>query len=159
MIITANGLTTELRKLWPHMEDVWPMDKEFWSPTYQEVKESLEWVKWYRGVIKEALAEKDTVICNGFKDGVHDCDNFALELQADISRYRVAIKTDEELKADLKPWAFGTALCMRVNGRDVNHTINICRTSDKGFVFVEPQDSTTWLADKKNDTPYFVEMR
>ncbi len=159
MIITATNLNKELRELWPKLVDSWPMDKEFWCPTYAELNDALASISWVRVTIRNAVMEKGFDIHLGFKKDVHDCDNFALELQADISRHRLVTKDGVQLEDGLKSWAFGTALCLEVRGQKINHTINICRTSDKGFVFVEPQNNTVWVVDKENDTPYFVEMR
>lgn len=93
-------------------------------------------------------------------DQLHDCDNFALELQADISRYRFIVAQNKAISPlELLSWAFGTIICMRVKGQEINHTLNICITSDAGIVFIEPRGFKMWVADRKKDQPYFVEMR
>jgi hypothetical protein len=159
MIITARDILAELQELWPDLWDVWPMDKDFFCPVYADVQEALVKIAKYKVILKEALLENGVMLNTGYRNGAHDCDNFALELQADISRFRMASKTGEVAPVHTQSWAFGTACCTQVRGRRFNHTINICRTSDNGYVFVEPQDNTFWLADKAKDTPYFIEMR
>ena len=157
MKITAKEITAELQTLWPNLVDVWPMDSEFWCPTYKELQDSFERIAQYR---EEAAKILHLPSGKGFTPMGHDCDNYALELQADISRYRYFVASEKSIEfEDLLSWPFGTALCMRVNGESINHAVNICRTRDAGIVFIEPQDFSTWVANKVKDFPYFVEMR
>lgn len=157
--VTSKEITKELQLLWPALIDIWPMDKTFWCPTYFKLKDALREIEWYRQVAKEALEAKGVVIHTEYVDGVHDCDNFALELQADISRHRMMVERGHSVEPGITSWAFGTAICKRIKGNDINHTVNICKTSDKGYVFIEPQDNTVWVTDKTKDEPYFIEMR
>ena len=159
MIITARSILAELQEIWPDLWDIWPMDKDFVCPTVVDVQEALLKIIEYRAILNGALLRAGVVLNTGYRDGAHDCDNFALELQADISRFRMATKVDGTVPTNTKSWAFGTALCTMVNGRRYNHTVNICRTSDSGYIFIEPQNNSFWIADKAKDTPYFVEMR
>ena len=159
MIITAKNILIELQELWPDLWDIWPMDKEFYCPPYEKVQEVLIKIVNYRELVKSTLLNEGIVLNTEYKAEVHDCDNFSLELQADISRFRLATKVGEAMEAGRKPWAFGTACCIKTNGRRLNHALNICRTSDKEYVFIEPQNNTMWVADKHQDTPYFIEMR
>ena len=152
MKITAKKITAELQNLWPELLDVWPMDKEFWCPTLDELQLALEKIRIHN--------EMAWSLAGGFAKNIHDCDNFALELQADISRYRFVVANEKNIKQkELLSWAFGSALCLKVKGWSVNHTVCICRTSDAGFVFIEPRDNQVWVADPAKDSPYFVEMR
>jgi hypothetical protein len=160
MKITAKQLTKELQILWPDLRDVWPMDREFWCPRYTELAEGLSKIAVIRAEIKNYLRDRGIEFDNKFINSLHDCDNFTLELQADISRYRLVVAQEKSIDSDdLLSWAFGTAVCIKVNGMDINHTVCIARTSDFGFVFVEPRTFELWIADKHNDKPYFVEMR
>jgi hypothetical protein len=159
MIITAKNILSELQEIWPDLWDIWPMDKDFFCPTFSDVQAALVKIVKYRVLLKEALLEAGVLLNTGYLSAAHDCDNFALELQADISRFRMATKVNELAPVNPKSWAFGTACCIKTNGRRFNHTLNICRTSDKEYVFIEPQDNTIWVADKDRDTPYFIEMR
>jgi len=159
MKISAKKVTSELQDMWPELIDVWPMDKEFVCPTYQELKKALDDITAYRAIVNQALSDRGITVNLEFRQGAHDCDNFALELQADMSKLRVTTIEGEKLEAGILPWAFGTAICMKVRGRKINHTVNICKTSDKGYNLIEPQDFTVWTADKGRDKPYFVEMR
>jgi len=161
MIITAKKLTSELQDIWPDLKDVWPMDRQFWCPSYESLLEGLQKIAIVRGEIKEKLIELGYNIDGSFIDSLHDCDNYALELQADVSRYiRFIVANEKEInQTELLSWAFGTVISMKINNVDRNHTLCICRTSDKGFIFIEPQNFTLWNADKNRDKPYFVEMR
>ncbi len=157
--IIAKDIITELKDLWPKLVDVWLADKNFYSPAYSELQEAIIEIDKARKIIKEALAAEGIILNCVYADEVHDCDNFSLELHADISRYRMSTRLGYPIIPGLRPWAFGLVMLMKVKGRDLNHTINICRTSDKGFVFIEPQDNTMWIADKDRDTPYYMDMR
>jgi len=133
------------------------MDSTFWMPTYRELRLGLAKILDFRKEVREALNFSEPI---EYLNHIHDCDNYALELQADVSRYRFVVAQEKTISVDqLLSWAFGTALCMKVNGRDINHTLNLCITRDAGIVFIEPQDMTMWIADKEKDQPYFVEMR
>ncbi len=157
--ITSKEINEELQKIWPAISDTWPKDKLFWCPTYFDLKDALREVEWYRQVAKEALEARGVTMHIGYLEGVRDYDNFALELQADISRYRIMVERKHSVEPLVVFWAFGTAICKQVNGELIDRTVNICKTSDKGFMFIEPQSNMVWVADKNKDTPYFVEIR
>ena len=161
MKITAKEITKQLQVFWPNLKDVWPMDREFWCPTYKELRLGLGDIKKFREEAKVCFMLSSRLpFPSTYIDQLHDCDNFALELQADISRYRFIVAQNKAIPPlELLSWAFGTILCIRVKGREINHTLNICITSDAGIVFIEPQDFSMWKADRKKDQPYFVEMR
>lgn len=157
MKITANEITVMLRKLWPNLIDIWPMDASFWCPTYKELRTGLAKIIDFRSVALEAFGKTAPT---GYMSNVHDCDNYALELQADVSRYRFVVAVEKKIpQEELLSWAFGSVASMRVNGREHNHTLTLGITSDAGIVFVEPQNFNMWLAEKEKDLPYFVEMR
>lgn len=153
--IKARALLSELESMWPGLRDIWPMDSEFWCPTFGKLITALNEITTLRRIAFDALSSKGFHISTKFYEGGHDCDNFALDLHSDISR-RLRVNIGD---ARLFPWAFGTAICSRVKGVRINHTVNICRTYDKGYVFVEPQDFSIWEVDTNLDVPYFVEMR
>lgn len=157
MKITAKEITRHLQAFWPQLVNVWPMDSKFWCPTYRELNLALDKIQELREIALGAFGDMPEMVYIG---GLHDCDNYALELQADISRYRYVVANEKSISyEDLLSWPFGTALCMRVNGKSINHAVCICRTSDAGIIFIEPQDFSMWIADKEKDQPYFVEMR
>jgi len=157
MKITAKKITKQLQAFWPNLKDVWPMDSEFWCPTYRELEIGLGKILYFRSVAWDAFG---FTLDHVYMKHIHDCDNLALELQADVSRYRFIVAMEHGIPAtELLSWAFGSVLCIRVKGREINHTLNLAITSDAGIVFIEPQDFSVWIADKEKDQPYFVEMR
>ncbi len=157
--ITTNEIAKELQSFWPELVNIWPNDKRCWCPTYFELRDSLREVEWYRMVARGALETRGIIIHTEYVEGVRDSDICALELQADISRYRMLMERNHSVEPKITSWAFGTVICSKVANVDGAYTLNICKTSDKGYILIEPKDNSMWDMDKEKDILSFIEIR
>lgn len=153
MRITAKEMTIELQKIWPSLKDIWLWDSAFICPSFNELIDGLSRIKDIRLVVENELKNHGIETLTRYIHNRHDCDNYALELRADVSRY--GLKKVPEYDQYLP--ALGAVSAMKANGREINHTFNFCRT-EKGIIFIEPRDFTTWKASSITDWPYFMEI-
>jgi hypothetical protein len=159
--ITATDVIRELETTWPGLKDIWPMDQKFMCPSQEALSRALALISEYRSYVNRYfLTEKGIKVPTGFQLELGDCDNFALELQGDMSRYvRILVSLKKLPKEEQFAWAFGTVLMKKFRGRNINHAVNICRIDTGEWLLVEPQDFTISKANKVDDVPYFVEIR
>ena len=139
MKTTSQDLSRQLKSIWPSMQVILA-DREYWLPAENKVKK-LVWDSY----IDQYKYEIESF----------DCDDYALVLHAFVvqERYRLA-KAKKISKDEWLPWAFGEAWGTRFDGVDTDHAINICVTSDKGVILIEPQTDSMWPADRDRDHAY-----
>lgn len=86
-----------------------------------------------------------------------ECESFSTMLQSKVLDYQY----DEEIRESnhpvikFDPWFFAIAIGLKFKGVDGNHNVNICIV-DEGIAFIEPQTDDIWLADSRQDYPYFI---
>ena len=73
MKISSKDLRNELKAMWPNIGFMWVPDYTLWKPSFNELK---------------AAIEASVVNRSKFLDDINDCDDFALQLNADIKRMR-----------------------------------------------------------------------
>jgi len=115
---------------------IWIMDKRFWVPNKDQLKNLLEISK----VDKER-----------FRPQVWDCNNFALHLNSDV-KYKAMEHYNKKL-----PIAFGEVVGSEFRGRFNMHAVNIC-FCEEGIYLIEPQDDRIWEAKSENDNVFFVKI-
>lgn len=138
-----NDVALTIKAVWPHLRDIWLVDPAYWLPTPDELAEGLA----------RTITHRQTYLPD-----IADCDDFALQLHAEISRMRAwSAKHREIPREEWLPWAFGQCLGVRFHGRNMNHAINICLTTD-GLRLIEPQNNNIWIPTPEDDMPYFVRI-
>jgi hypothetical protein len=133
-------LIDELKKHWGKLtekNDIMVADKYYWAPSY----DSLQDLVW-RTYIDRYKYIKDA----------YDCDDFALSLHAFVvqTRYEEIYKRKVP-KEEWYPWAFGQIWGYKFRGVKGMHAINICLTSDRGLVLIEPQEDKIWRVNNEKD--------
>ena len=136
MKISSKGLRAELKNKFPTISFMWVPDYNLWKPTLAEMKAAIK------------LSEVDRA---RFLDDINDCDDFALQLNADIKRMRAFDGEAGKIPKDQwYPWAFGEVFGTKFNGWPLGHSANICLCQE-GIFLIEPQNDQIWLADGPPD--------
>jgi hypothetical protein len=136
MKISSKELRKELKKVWPQIGFMWVPDYRLWKPT-------LEQLRWAIAVSKVDRAK--------FLDDINDCDDFALQLNADIKRMRAYDGEAGKIPKDQwHPWAFGEVFGTKFNGWSNAHSANICMCRE-GIYLIEPQTDEIWEAEPPDD--------
>ena len=143
MKVKSEEVRAKLKALWPNLRHVWLFDQDYWLP--------------FRADVEAALAESK-VDRMRFLPSVADCDDFALQLHADIKRVRSFMAACGQIpREQWAPWAFGETMGRRFAGSPRVHAINICVTSES-VLLIEPQKDAIWEAHPERDDPFFVKM-
>ena len=129
MLITSKQIKKRLFRLFPELTVPWLRDEAYELPSLEQVKEFLK-----RSKVNEYH----------FVDEVFDCDDFALQLHAEVKR---------EFH-----WAFGEAFGDRFNGEEKLHNSNIFMADNYEIYLVEPQTDKIWLAVRGQDNILIVGM-
>ena len=134
-MVSYNEIRGRIKKLWPNCKNVWLSDLEYEYPA------SIDVVK--------AIISRDHTDRIRFRNYTSDCDDFALQLSASVSRH-VGMEPSIE-----RPWPFG-----RVKGRSFqhiseNHECNICLTENEIYI-IEPQSDEVFTASGVEDKLFFV---
>jgi len=143
MKITSTEIRTKLNILWPSLKFIWLTDSIYWMPSKLKLEE---------------LLVKSQVDRMRYITSIQDCEDFALQLHADVKRIRTFDAEAGSIpRNEWYPYAFGEIFGYEFRGRRQNHAINIC-ICDDGIYLVEPQDDRIWAASSNNDKPYFIRM-
>jgi len=130
--ITAATLKTAVLSKFPTVGFQWVPDKYFWVPFLAEVK---------------AVVELTHVERMRFMENINDCDDYALQLHAQVNLYRADQARDMAIPSDEHfPWPFGEAFGIKFQGEEYQHSCNVVYTKDEGFQFIEPQTDEMWFA-------------
>ena len=136
MKISQKELRNELKVIWPAIGFMWVPDYNLWKPSHQEMVDAIE---------------KSTVNRAKFLDDINDCDDFALQLNADIKRLRAFDAEAGKVPNDQWcPWAFGEVFGTMFKGWPGAHSANIC-VCREGIYLIEPQTDDIWPADGPPD--------
>ena len=85
-----------LKTIWPKLRHLWLVDPEYWIPTIEELKGAL------------AQSKVDQM---QYRNVIADCDDFSLQLHADIKRMRITkVEFQEIPPEEWYPWAFGEVM-------------------------------------------------
>jgi len=138
MIVSHKIIKQRIKAIWPKCRNIWLNDPEYDYPTLDEIKAVLE------------LDNTDRLAAHGYR---FDCDDFALQLCAAVSKYR-----GENAQGDgPAPWPFGQAKVRKYRGKKEYHCLNLCLL-ETDIILIEPQDDNIWLASATNDDPFFIGM-
>jgi hypothetical protein len=137
MIVTYKEIKQRIQDKWPNCRNVWLSDPEY---EYPVDKQSV-----YDLVLKSGVKEFP------FENYTFDCDDFALQLSAYVSR---ATGIDSSIKA---PHPFGQVKGRKFRGKVEFHNINICLLENQ-ILLIEPQTYEIWAGSSINDQPFFVSM-
>ena len=138
MIVSYKIIRQRIKAIWPRCRNIWPNDPEYEYPTLDEIKAVV------------ADDQTDRLAAHGYR---FDCDDFALQLCAAVSKYR-----GESAKGDGPgPWPFGQAKVRKHRGKKETHNLNICVLENE-IILIEPQDDNIWTASAIDDDPFFIGM-
>lgn len=142
MIKTHTDIRNSLIRLWPSLNQIWLRDPAYFTPTHEELL-----------LLLDQTITKDRPLVTH----IADCDDFALQLHAEVSRLRYDyIREHLPPKEQRLPWPFGEASGLRFRGRDINHTINICLTTDGIYLIDATNQNLCWKAESGQDELFFI---
>ncbi len=141
MIKTSKQIKNTLKNIWP-IRDVWLVDPNYFLLSIDVVEKMIE-----------GLSNKKM----DYISNVWDCDNFSLLLNAEVKNWQYTCLKCSPIDKQAYTWAFGECLCSKVDGKIINHAINIAICKE-GVFLIEPQNDKIWLADKDKDKLYFIKM-
>jgi hypothetical protein len=136
MIVDYKEIRRRIQKLWPSCRNIWLSDPQYEYPPEEELRK---------------LIAVDTTEQMPMRDYQFDCDDFALQLSAAVSRLH-----GQSMEAD-NPWPFGQVMGREFKHIRAHHTCNICVLEDK-IVLIEPQTDLIRIADSRKDKPFFVKV-
>ena len=126
---TSGQIRSMFKEIWPDLKEIWCFDQNYVLPEMDDV----------------ARAVKASGVNFEKKDGeTFDCDDYALQLHAEIKRNR-------------QGWAFGEAFASRIRGWPRYHMLNVCCTMSS-VLLVEPQTDEMWRPNPTADNILFVRM-
>ena len=143
MKVGKDYVIKEIKGVWPSLKFIWPNDPFYWLPSRAEVErvvgivgvEMLTWINY-----------------------LFDCDDFSLQLSARVSLFRGVETGKGNIPVDQQfPWPFGQTMGTVFQGESDPHKINICVVKGE-ILLIEPQDSSIWQANAKQDKPFFIEF-
>ncbi len=136
MGISYKEIRNRIRKLWPDCKNIWLNDYEYEYPTEDDV----------RWLVKHDKTER--IKFRGYR---FDCDDFALQLCASVSR---EVGQNVKLKFN-NPIPFGQVKGHSFKHQQGAHVCNICLLEEK-ILIIEPQTDLIREADGVVDKIFFV---
>jgi hypothetical protein len=125
----------------PHARFIWLTDREYILPKLSEVKE----------MIADSKITHMTYIAN-----IQECEEFALQLHAEIKRKRGAQAADGKIPSkEWKSWAIGECFAIKVGNVRAAHNLNIV-ACEEGVFLIEPQTKQISRMDPNKDTILLV---
>lgn len=125
----AREIKYRLKKVFPNIEVPWLRDTRYDLPSVYDVKDFIE---------------ENQVDQHHFSGEEFDCDDFALQLHAEVKRKH--------------HWAFGEAFADRIKGENILHNLNVFIADDEKVYLLEPQTDEIWEAKKGEDNILIVGM-
>ena len=135
MIVSYTEIRSRIRKLWPKCRNIWLTDSEYEYPV--DV-----------GLLN-TIIRKDHTERLKFRQYTLDCDDFALQLAAAVSK---DVGQKPEFAA---PWPFGIVMARKFNHKKEKHVCNICLL-ENAVLIVEPQTDQIFPSSGENDDPFFI---
>ena len=146
MKVGRGKLIVELTRLWPALQlgchgggNIWLADDAYWAVSFCKLFE---------------LVKDFSVDSPEFIHQINDCDDFAHRLHGAFMDERRRVYSDEG--KETFPYAMGECWGSKFKGKSTHHAVNIAWAKDKGVVLIEPQTAEIWIADKKDDQPYYA---
>ena len=141
MRLTSNQVRGQLLLVWPALREIWARDPIYWAPTPKEL----------HAFLSETTTHLRPQVAN-----IADCDDFALQLHAEISRMRYDyIREHLPPYEERAPWPFGEVSGLKFRGKPSNHTLNICNTTDGVYLIDATTNNKTWKATPGQDEIFF----
>lgn len=146
MKISSNKIREKLINIWPDLEyNCILMDNTFWMPSVSVIDPLL----------KSSNVPKMEVV-----PLFNDCDNFALQFQAEVRRKRYLAWTAGNIAEDqVYPISIGIVLGDMFRGISKSHAANlmICQ---EGIYIIDtmPDENRYWEVTKENDNIRFILM-
>jgi hypothetical protein len=134
--VKAEHIRQEIRSIWPGVGFLWLPDGEYETPDIVGVIDVLK------------MSNIDNI---EYECELWDCDDSALAANCWVKYY---CYNEEGFESQ---WAFGECFASRLHGRDLAHTLCICRASD-GIYLIEPKGYHYWRANGAEDTIHTVKM-
>jgi len=150
MVVNTKFLRKKIREIWPNLKNITMWDSIYWLISEETIG---------------SLIEKSNVPGMDFIPEFNDCDNFALQFQAEVRRKRyLAYKTAQEggeVPEELRyPVAVAIAHGTMWRGMSKNHVANlfVCR---EGIYLADltPMEKRYWKASSDNDKMLSVDFR
>ena len=152
MLIKSKFLRRKIREVWPDLslQKITPWDPIYWLISEKTIGD---------------LIDKSNVSGMDFIPQFNDCDNFALQFQAEVRRKRyLAYKTAQkggDIPEELRyPVAVAIAWGSMWRGMSKNHVANlfVCR---EGIYLADltPMEKRYWKADSSNDKILNIDFR
>lgn len=143
--VSTDYIRAELAKLWPNLDMVILLDKEFILPKLAEVV----------GLFKESK-----IRLMEFIPEFNDCDDFALFLMSEVRLKRYEKYKNGSLPVqEAYPIAFGRVVGDLFRGMGMSHVVNICFTEEGIYFFdITPDSDRYWKADSYSDNILLFEM-
>lgn len=135
MAVDYKKIRDRIQKFWPNCRNVWLSDLEYQYPSRGDVEMIV------------GLDHTERLTMRGYK---FDCDDFALQLAAAVSRY-----VGENWEG--QPWPFGIVKGRRFQHLTEPHQCNIC-VLEKEIFIIEPQTDEIREASGIDDSIFFVGM-
>lgn len=135
-MVSYKEIKSRVQKLWPDCKNIWLSDNEYYYPVFDQVN--------------VAIAADHTERLS-FRNYLFDCDDYALQLSASISKYVGQYLTPPA------PWPFGQITGRKFNGKKDSHTCCICVLEER-VLLIEPQTDFIWDASTDRDDPYFIKV-
>lgn len=152
MIVKSKFLREEIIKVWPNLK---PQNIIPWDPVYWLISEETI----------GSLIEKSNVPEMDFIPNINDCDNFALQFQAEVRRKRyLAYKTAQEggeVPEELRyPVAIAISHGTMWRGMSKNHVANLFVCQEGVYLAdTTPMEKRYWKATAENDNILTVDFR
>lgn len=148
MIVETSYIKNKLSEIWPRFEI---KGATFWDPKYWLIPEAQV----------KLLIEKSTVHEMDFIPQFNDCDNFALQFQAETRRKRyLSWKSGNLIEEQKYPVALAIVHGMQFRGISKNHVANLFVCQEGVYIAdLLPMEKRYWLATPENDNIITVDFR
>ena len=143
MKVSADVIKKELQAIWPNLEYIWLWDTIYWKGTVAQV---------------ERLMENSKVKTMEFIPEFNDCDDYALQFQAEVRRIRYFAWKEGRLPEEQRlPFAILFAAGTMFRGISKNHVTDLVLLQEGvHIVDMTPGEQRMWLATREQDDLYFV---
>lgn len=138
MVTTSEDIRRDLNKIWENLDF-----KVFSDPSW-DVPDMKEAKQWDRQIDKQRYIKR-----------LFECEEIAFHFMIMQRLADAESWTGEGLQLN-RP--LGVAFANRIQGRSINHVVNIWVTSDAGIILMDRQTSEHWAPNTDKDNIYLVIM-
>jgi len=119
-------------------------DDEYILPSLDEVQ----------SLVKKTWFENYTWLKDFF-----DCDDFEMITSAFVRQQRYYDFQKGKIQIEkLKPWALGGCFAKKLEGKKLNHAVNIFVDDTETVYFLEPQNDRIWKCEREETTLYYCRI-